>query len=74
MLGRLHMSLEQAIKEYGKLVERAFSDKRSFGMSGPGAYKGKNLREALQSMVQNATGNKDERMVEGKSYTDGCKT
>ncbi|CAE6520462.1 unnamed protein product [Rhizoctonia solani] len=71
MLGRLRMSNEAAVAEYGKLVQAAFCERRSIGSTG-GAYVGSNLRKALKAMVKVATGNEDEKMRDGRE--DGCKT
>jgi hypothetical protein len=74
MLGRLRMSPDQAIAEYVKLAKQVFSAKKVFGTSDPSTYKAKNLREALQSMVLNATQNQHERMMEKQVNEDRCKT
>lgn len=68
------MSMEQTIAAYVNLVEKVFSDRKVFGTSGSSKYKGTTLREALKSMVQDATGNEEERMRRGHSKINGCKT
>jgi hypothetical protein len=74
MLGRLRMSPDQAIAEYVRLVEQVFSNTKLFGSSGSSTYKAKNLREALQSIIRNTTGNEDEPMMEKQMNADMCKT
>jgi hypothetical protein len=74
MLGRLRMSVDQALMAYGKLLEKVFSDKKSFSTHRSSTYKAKNLREALQSMVRGATGNEGERMIDKQGNPEGCKT
>lgn len=73
MLGRLALSMDQAIAAYVKLVEKVFSDKKVIGTSGPSEYKGSKLREALKSMVRDVTGNENERM-KGEQQENGSKT
>jgi hypothetical protein len=68
------MSLSHAIKEYGRLVQEVFSDKKAVGTSGSSTYKGTKLRETLKSIVRDTTGNADERMIESQEKGDGCKT
>lgn len=74
MLGRLRMSLDQAIKEYGRIVEEVFSDKKAFGTNGNSTYKGTKLRKTLKAMVQEVTGTEDEPMSKDLEGGGGCKT
>ncbi|CUA75393.1 Nephrocystin-3 [Homo sapiens] [Rhizoctonia solani] len=70
MIGRLRMPIDNAIEEYAKMMESIFSEKK---MSGPTMYKSTRLEEALKAVIQNAMGNKDERMIEDRGG-NGCKT
>ncbi|KEP45608.1 kinesin light chain, partial [Rhizoctonia solani 123E] len=70
MIGRLRMSVSKATEEYAKLMKSVFSDKKA--LRGSGTYKGTKLQQALQSMIEEATGNKNEMMR--LSGADGCKT
>ena len=70
MLGRLRMPIQKAIQEYSNLMETVFTDKKSIGST---AYKGTKLQDALKTMVRDATGDEDEKMLESKSDSE-CKT
>lgn len=50
MLGRLHMSVDDAMEEYRQLAVAVFSETRS--MTGESAYKASTFEKMLQSMVQ----------------------
>ncbi|KAH7343458.1 hypothetical protein B0J17DRAFT_764658 [Rhizoctonia solani] len=71
MLGRLQMPIELAILKYGKLVQKGFSERKTIG-SMEGAYVGSSLQKALKAMVKEATGNENEKMLEGSESE--CKT
>ncbi|CUA76200.1 Protein Ycf2 (chloroplast) [Acorus calamus] [Rhizoctonia solani] len=71
MLGRLRMPLDSAIEEYAKLIQEVFADKKMIRTSGPSAYKGTKLREALERIIDKF-GKGGEMMEEGNA--EGCKT
>ncbi|CAE6460316.1 unnamed protein product [Rhizoctonia solani] len=70
MLGRLRMPIDKAISEYAKLVKEVFSYKK---MGGPTMYRGTKLQEALKTMIHDATGDEEERMIESRESL-GCRT
>ncbi|CAE6444805.1 unnamed protein product [Rhizoctonia solani] len=70
MTGRLRMSAAKATEEYAKLMKSIFADKKA--LRGTSAYKGTKLQQALQSMVEEATGNKNKMMK--YTGTDECRT
>ncbi|CAE6539782.1 unnamed protein product [Rhizoctonia solani] len=63
MIGRLQMPIDKAIEEYAKMMESIFSEKK---MSGPTMYKSTKLEEALKTVIRNAAGNEQERMMGGR--------
>ncbi|CAE6435385.1 unnamed protein product [Rhizoctonia solani] len=70
MLGRLQMPIQKAIREYTKLMESVFASRK---LTGSTMYKGTRLQEALKTLVQDATGDEDKRILEG-STNSACKT
>lgn len=64
------MSVQTAIEEYIKIMGRVFADKRLIGST---IYEGKKLKEALKTMVRDATGTGDKKMSESLENS-GCKT
>jgi hypothetical protein len=73
MLGRLRLPIRQAIECYGKLVKDVFSEKKWIGISGPSAFKSSKLKEVIQAIVKDVTGNENELMMETQPNGD-CKT
>ncbi|KDN39337.1 hypothetical protein RSAG8_08854, partial [Rhizoctonia solani AG-8 WAC10335] len=63
MLGRLHMSIGDAISAYNKLISGVFSDKKIL-TNGPAAYSTTKLEQVLKELVRKVTGNEDEKMIE----------
>lgn len=75
MLGRLKMSMDEAITAYLALVGHVFSDKKTLASREPGAaYKGTKLQESLRRMVRDATGNEYEQMLDEQAEAGRCKT
>ncbi|CAE6352533.1 unnamed protein product [Rhizoctonia solani] len=74
MLGKLGMSIEEAIKSYTRLTEAVFSSKKKGGITGGPAYKSTALKESLRSVIQAAVGDGDKKMTEGALKPDGCNT
>ncbi|KAG9100997.1 hypothetical protein FS749_011080 [Ceratobasidium sp. UAMH 11750] len=70
MLGRLRMPLDQVISCYQKLAE-VFSDQKLLGTS---AFKMSKLRAALKSIVHDATGDENARMLDTSPDADKCRT
>lgn len=68
------MTVKQAIVSYERLVKNVFSDKKSFSSSGSGAFKLSKLKQTLLAIIQDATGNEDELMMDERSFQDACKT
>ncbi|KEP45946.1 putative calcium-independent phospholipase A2-gamma, partial [Rhizoctonia solani 123E] len=74
MLGKLGMSINEAVESYTKLTEAVFSNKKKGGITGAAAYKSTTLKESLRAVIQAATGDGDTKMSEGASIPDGCNT
>jgi hypothetical protein len=70
MLGRLRMSVGEAIEDYGTLAQRVFSDPRLIG--GDGKFKARNLEDAIKEIVEKKAGRADEPMIDPRP--DACKT
>ncbi|CAE6406186.1 unnamed protein product, partial [Rhizoctonia solani] len=73
MLGKLGMSIEEAIESYTRLMAAVFSNKKG-GIIGRAAYKSTTLKDSLRSIIQDATGDGEKKMVEGAPKPDGCNT
>jgi len=71
MLGRLGMSLEKTISQYGKLAEEVFSDNHN---GGDGKFKASKLEKVIKDIVKAETGQEDERMLGTSLDGIGCKT
>ncbi|CAE6436949.1 unnamed protein product [Rhizoctonia solani] len=74
MLGKLEMSIEEAIESYMRLTEAVFSNKKRGGITSGAAYKSTTLKDALRSIIQDVTGDGDKKMTEGAPKPDGCNT
>ncbi|KAF8579258.1 FabD/lysophospholipase-like protein [Ramaria rubella] len=71
MLGRLGMSVAEAIECYGTLAQRVFSDVKPFGKDGK--FKASKLEEIVKEIVKRKTQNAEERLLSGPR-NQGCKT
>lgn len=73
MLGRLRMSVDQAIEEYRVLAKEVFGEKKPFFSDG--SFKATNLQKAIQSVVQryDSQGGPDARLMQPGSEHEGCK-
>ncbi|CAE6436387.1 unnamed protein product [Rhizoctonia solani] len=71
MLGRLRMPLDKAILSFEQLMKDVFSEKKRVG---DGAFKLTNLGDAILKIVEEATGNPNERMLDSASDETACKT
>ncbi|CAE6429776.1 unnamed protein product [Rhizoctonia solani] len=67
MLGRLRMPLESAIKSYANLANEVFSEKKRYGS---GSFKTTKLKESLRNIIQHATGDPEEPMID-RQHTPG---
>lgn len=72
MLGRLGISTDKAIECYQTLAKEVFSD-RKLTTSGTGVFKATKLEMALKAIIQEATGNADEPMMDKRPDAE-CKT
>ncbi|KAF8573609.1 FabD/lysophospholipase-like protein [Ramaria rubella] len=71
MLGRLGMSVAEAIERYGTLAQRVFSDVKPFGKDRK--FKASKLEEVVKEIVKQKTQNAEERLLSGPG-NQGCKT
>ncbi|KAF8600238.1 FabD/lysophospholipase-like protein [Ceratobasidium sp. AG-I] len=71
MLGRLGMSTSRAIETHGKLSE-VFADRKLLS-SGTNVFKASKLESALKAMVEEATGNPEEHMMDERTNGERCK-
>ena len=71
MLGRLRMSVAEAIECYGTLAERVFSTTKRIG---DGRFKASKLEEVIKEIVREKLGDPDARMLDARPESDGCKT
>ncbi|KEP46808.1 putative calcium-independent phospholipase A2-gamma, partial [Rhizoctonia solani 123E] len=74
MLGKMGMSIKEAVESYTRLTEAVFSNKKKGGITGGAAYKSTALKESLRFIIQAATGDGDTKMSEGASKPDSCNT
>jgi hypothetical protein len=70
MLGRLQMSVTEAIEDYGTLAQRVFSDVKFVG--GDGKFKATKLENVIKEIVEKKTGREDELMMDLRP--GACKT
>jgi hypothetical protein len=70
MLGRLQMSVTEAIEDYGTLAQRVFSDANLIG--GDGKFKATKLEDVIKGIIEKKTGRKDELMMDLRP--GACKT
>ena len=71
MLGRLGMSVEQAIMCYGTLAGTVFSDVKQ--TSGDGSFNASKLEKAIKEIVKQQTGKANESMIGMLPHAKGCK-
>jgi hypothetical protein len=72
MLGRLRMSVTEAIEHYGALAERVFSDAKLIG--GDGKFKATKLEDIIKEIVEAKTGRADELMMDPRPEGEACRT
>ena len=68
LLGRLRMSIDDAIKYYVKFAERVFSAKQ---IGRDGKFNEKTFEDAIKEIVAKVTKNPQERMLDKRS--NACK-
>ena len=66
MLGRLRMSIADAIRAFATFSQHAFSDTTLFGNK----FEASTFERAIKQIVRQQTGGTDQRMIE----VNGCKT
>ncbi|CAE7103790.1 unnamed protein product [Rhizoctonia solani] len=71
MLGRLRMPAHLSIKSYANLAKDVFSEKKRIGS---GSFKTSKLKESLKNIIQGATGDPEEPMLERQQAHGQCKT
>jgi hypothetical protein len=64
MLGRLKMSISEAVTSYNRLMSEVSSDRKALTMGGSEAFKATTLERGLKEIVRGATGDEGERMME----------
>ena len=72
MLGRLQMSVPEAIQHYGTLAQRVFSNAKLVG--GDGKFKASKLEEVIKEIVQAKTGDPDALMMDPRPEGEVCRT
>ncbi|KAF8706822.1 Patatin-like phospholipase, partial [Rhizoctonia solani] len=70
MLGRLHMSVHEAIDSYAKLAKEVFSERKWIGQC---TFRTTKLKDSLKNTIHDVTGNSDEPMMDSDS-TAPCGT
>lgn len=73
MLGRLRMSVDDAIEAYTCLASNVFGDKKLIVPAGSGVFRATKLEQGLKKMVEKATGDAEERMMEESPSQVKCK-
>jgi hypothetical protein len=72
MLGRLKMSMSQAIASYNQLMSTVFSDKKRLTIGGSGAFKVTTLERGLKDIVREVTQDEDEMLLESTTEVTKC--
>ncbi|KAF3936314.1 hypothetical protein ABW19_dt0208754 [Dactylella cylindrospora] len=72
MLGRLGMTVQDAIDAYDSLAQLVFHEKKLRGQDG--AFKASNLEKAIKSIVGKFDHDEEALMIDDKSRIKGCKT
>ncbi|QRW06357.1 kinesin light chain [Ceratobasidium sp. AG-Ba] len=70
MVGRLGMSIQQAIEHYVTLAD-VFAERKLIGTT---AFKTTKLQDALKSIVRDVTGDENTRMMDSTENADRCRT
>lgn len=73
MIGRLRMSVDDSIRAYAYLASNVFCDKKLIVHAGSGVFSAKKLELGLRTIVEKATGDAEERMMEESPNEVKCK-
>ncbi|EUC57784.1 calcium-independent phospholipase A2-gamma, partial [Rhizoctonia solani AG-3 Rhs1AP] len=65
------MPVQSAIESYASLAKNVFSEKKRYGS---GSFKTTRLKESLRKIIQHATGDPNESMLEHQQTIEQCKT
>jgi len=71
MLGRLRMSVDEAIEYYGLLSQQVFSKVKSFG---DGKFMASKLEKVIKNIIRNVTQDADTRMMDLRPDNEVCRT
>lgn len=73
MLGRLRLTIDDAIEQYGQFARYVFSDKKWKGQDG--TFKATKLEEIIKKIVKTCgiEGSADERMMDPRPADQVCK-
>jgi hypothetical protein len=73
-LGRLRLSVPEAIDKYRLLAKEVFSDRKSPGKDG--TFKASKLEKAIEDVIESklGPGTAQEKMFERENYNHSCKT
>ncbi|KAF8602625.1 FabD/lysophospholipase-like protein [Ceratobasidium sp. AG-I] len=74
MLGRLRMTVDQALVSLSGIMEAAFSDKNNVLEARAAKFKSKNLKAAIAKLVQTYAGSSDARLIDEQTSEVKCKT
>ena len=74
MLGRLRMSVNEAIQCYGTISQEVFSQPNFMPIGGGSKFSAARLERAIKRVVQERTGTEDELLINGQSEGRECKT
>ena len=71
MLGRLQMSVDEAIEHYCLLTEQVFSTVK---ITGEGRFKASELEKVIKKIVWVATQDTEARMLDPRAENEKCRT
>jgi hypothetical protein len=71
MLGRLRMSVEDAVKAYGQLAKEVFSDVKPLGSDG--RFKASKLEKAIKEIVRAKSALQDPEEMLEDTRNSACK-
>lgn len=74
MLGRLHMTADQALVSLSGITKAAFSEKNNVLGARSAKFKSKNLRAAFTNLIQTYASNSDARLIDEQASQVKCKT
>jgi hypothetical protein len=72
MLGRLRLPVDKAIKAYGDIASKVFSDKKLRWQDG--MFKARKLEKAIREIIRESIGDPDARMFDPRPSSELCKT